>query len=81
MSFDTKTVEGRKALDAAIAKKLLELPLSRGDVAKRLGVRDGDANSLRAVATALKRGVRDGWACVSGTGAWAKYAKGKETRS
>lgn len=75
MNFDTRTPESRQAFDAAVAKKLLEMPLSRSDVAKRLGVKDGDANTLRAVATSLKRGVRDGWARVDGVGAWAKYAK------
>ena len=73
MKFDTKTPEGRKAFDAAVTKKLLDVALSRGDVAKRMGI--GDENGLRAVATSLKRGVRDGWARVEGTGAWAKYAR------
>ena len=74
-NYDTTTAAGRKALDAAVAKKLSALPLSRSDVAKRLGM-DGDANSLRAVAVALKRGVRDGWARVeNGSSAWAKYAR------
>lgn len=75
--MNTKTPEGRKAFDASVAKKLLDIPLSRGDVARRLGVEDGDANALRAVATSLKRGVRDGWARVEGVGAWAKYARVK----
>jgi len=77
MSFDTRTPEGRKAFDAAVAKKLLDVPLSRGDVARRLGVGDGDENALRVVATSLKRGVRDGWARVEGSQQWAKYAKVK----
>ena len=72
---DTKTPEGREAFDAAVAKKLLDVPLSRSDVARRLGIDVGDANALRAVATALKRGLRDGWSKVEGTGPWAKYRK------
>jgi hypothetical protein len=73
--MNTKTPEGRAMFDAAVAKKLIDVALSRSDVANRLNI--SDANGLRAVATSLKRGVRDGWARVEGTGAWAKYAKVK----
>jgi crotonobetainyl-CoA:carnitine CoA-transferase CaiB-like acyl-CoA transferase len=71
--FDTRTQEGRKAFDEAVAKNLIEVPLSRGDVAHRMGI--ADVNGLRAVGNALKRGVRDGWSSVTGNGAWAKYAR------
>jgi hypothetical protein len=79
LDFDTNTLEGRQAFDRAVAQKLLDTALSRSDVAKRLEIDEHNANALRAVATSLKRGLRDGWAVVHGTGAWAKYAKMKKS--
>ena len=74
MRRDVSTPAGRARLDGDVARVLPDAWSTRGDVAALVEM-DGSLNELRLVGASLGRGVRDGWAESSGSGAWTRYRR------
>jgi hypothetical protein len=76
-AYSVKTVAGRKAFDRCVEVALTVLTtglaVSRTAIADHMKIRD--VRGRRNVSAALKRGVADGWACVTGKGAWSMYRR------